>query len=63
MWYRAFITSNIVFFLGIFIFLFGEHLLPGLASYTLPMGALVSGMAGLAGAVSGIALILAPSAR
>lgn len=63
MWYRAFIASNIVFFLGIFVFLMGEHLLPDLGHFTLPAGALLSGMSGLVGAVSGIALIVAPDDR
>ena len=61
MWYRAFIASNIVFFFGIFLFLMGEHLLPELAAFTFPTGALLSGTAGLVGAISGIALILAPN--
>ena len=63
MWYRVFITANIVFFFGIFVFLMGEHLLPDLGQFTLPVGALVSGMSGLVGAVSGIALILTPDER
>ena len=63
MWNRIFIASNPVFFLGIFIFFLGEHLLPGLASVTLPAGALLSGSAGLVAAVSGIVLILAPDDR
>ena len=63
MWYRAFIASNPVFLLGIFVALLGEHLLPGLSSYTLPAGALLSGMAGLVAAVSGIALILTADDR
>ena len=63
MWYRVFIASNVAFFLGIFTFFFGEFLIPAIASFTMPAGALLSGGAGLAGGVSGIALILAPNDR
>ena len=63
MWYRLFIASNVAFFLGIFTFFFGEFLIPQVASFTLPAGALVSGAAGLVGGVSGIALIMVPGNR
>ena len=63
MWNRIFIASNPVFFLGIFIALLGEHLLPSLAPVTLPAGALVAGIAGMVAAVSGIVLIMTPDER
>ena len=63
MWYRTFIASNIIFFLGIFIFFTGDYLLPSLAAVTLPAGAFLSGTAGLVGAVSGLVLIWTPDVR
>ena len=59
MWYRAFIASNVVFLLGIFAVFLGDHLLPVLAPFTLPAGALLAGISGIVFAVSGIALIRA----
>ncbi len=62
MWNRIFIASSVVFFCGIFAFLFGEHLMPGWAQVTLPAGALLAGFAAIASAVSGLVLILKPDA-
>lgn len=62
MWNRIYIVSNLAFFGGLFVFLLGEHLMPGWASVTLPAGALLAGFAGVASAVSGLILILKPSA-
>ena len=59
MWYRAFIASNVVFLFGIFAVFLGDRLLPVLAPFTLPAGALLAGVSGIVFAVSGIALIRA----
>ena len=64
MLYRVFIASSVAaFFLGIFVFLMGVHLLPGLAPVILPVSALLAGVAGVVSAVSGIALVWSPGVR
>ena len=57
MWYRVFIVSNIVLFLGITIVFLGDYLLPALAPFAMPAGALVAGVSGIVFTVSGIVLI------
>lgn len=58
MCYRVFMASSVAtFFLGIFVFLLGMHLLPGLAPAILPVVALVTGVTGLVTAVSGLMLV------
>ena len=57
MWYRVFIISHIVLLLGFFVVILGDYLLPGLAPYTMPVGALVSGVSVIVFAVAGVALI------
>lgn len=59
MWYRVFIASNIVFLFGIFAVFLGDYLVPALAPFTLPAGALLAGVSGIVFAISGIALIRA----
>ena len=57
MWYRVFIISHIVLLLGFFVVILGNYLLPELAPYAVPVGALVSGASAIVFAVSGAALI------
>ena len=58
MWNLIFAGSLIAYVIGLFVFLLGEHLVPGWSPVTLPLGAAVAGLSGLAVAVSGIAVIL-----
>ena len=62
MWYRIYIVSSLAFFCGLFVFFFGEYLMPGWRPVTLPAGALTAGFAIIASAVSGLVLILKPDA-
>ena len=57
MWYRVFIISHIILLLGLFVVILGDYLLPELAPYAMPVGALVSGVSVIVFAVAGVALI------
>ena len=58
MWNVIFAASLIAYVIGFFVFLLGEYLMPGWSQITLPVGAVIAGISGLAVAVSGIAVIL-----
>ena len=57
MWYRVFVISYITLLFGFFAVILGNYLLPGMAPYAVPVGALVAGASGIVFAVSGAALI------
>ena len=58
MWDRAFILSMVVFFLGMVVVLTGQFVMPNWEPVTTVVGGSVAGLAGIAGAVSGIVLVL-----
>ena len=58
MWDRIFLTSLVVFFIGLLAALAGEIVNPGSSSFTLVVvGGSVAGLAGLIWSVSALALI------
>lgn len=63
MWDRIFLLSVVVFFVGMLAVLAGEIVMTGWSPVTLPVGGLIAGLAGLAGVVSGIVLILTTDFR
>ena len=63
MWDRIFILSMVVFFVGMVVVLTGEFIMPSWESVTIVVGGSVAGLAGIAGAVSGIVLVLTTDFR
>ena len=58
MWDRIFLTSLVVFFIGLLAVLAGEIVITGSSSFTLVVvGGSVAGLAGLIWSVSGLVLI------
>ena len=58
MWDRIFLTSFVVFFIGLLTVLVGEIVITGASSFTLVVvGGSVAGLAGLIWSVSALALI------
>ena len=58
MWDRIFLTSFVVFFIGLLTVLAGEIVITGASSFTLVVvGGSVAGLAGLIWSVSALALI------
>ena len=58
MWDRIFILSMVVFFIGMVAVLAGEFVVPSAQPVTSVVGGSIAGLAGIAGAVSGIVLVL-----
>ena len=58
MWDRIFILSMVVFFIGMVAILAGEFVVPSVQPVTSVVGGSIAGLAGIAGAVSGIVLVL-----
>ena len=58
MWYRIFLLSMVVFFIGMMPVLAGEFVFPQWSPVTSVVGGSIAGLGGLAGAVSGIAVVL-----
>ena len=58
MWDRIFILSMVVFFIGMVAILAGEFVVPSVQPVTSVVGGSIAGLAGIAGAVSGILLVL-----
>ncbi len=56
--FRIFLLSLVVFFIGMLAVLAGEFVRPDWSPVTTVVGGSVAGLGGLAGAVSGIVLIL-----
>ena len=58
MWYRIFLLSMIVFFVGMLAVLAGEFVNPDWSPVTSLVGGSIAGVAGLTGSVSGIVVVL-----
>lgn len=58
MWDRIFILSMVVFFIGMVAVLTGEFVVSSVQPVTSVVGGSIAGLAGIAGAVSGIVLVL-----
>ena len=58
MWDRIFILSMVVFFIGMVAVLAGEFVVPSAQPVTSVVGGSIAGLAGIAGALSGIVLVL-----
>ena len=58
MWYRIFVLSMIVFFIGMLPVLAGEFVIPSWSPITSVVGGSIAALGGIAGAVSGIAVVL-----
>ncbi len=63
MWDRIFILSMVVFFIGMVVVLTGEFVMPDWEPVTIVIGGSVAAFAGIAGAVSGIVLVLTTDFR
>jgi hypothetical protein len=63
MWDRIYILSMVVFFVGMVVVLTGEFVMTDWERITAVVGGSVAGLAGIAGAVSGIVLVLTTDFR
>jgi hypothetical protein len=63
MWDKIFILSMVVFFVGMVVVLTGEFVMPNWEPFTTVLGGSVAGLSGIAGAVSGIVLVLTTDFR
>ena len=63
MWDKIFILSMAVFFIGMVAVLAGELVATDLRPFTTVVGGSVAGLAGIAGAVAGIVLVLTTDFR
>ena len=63
MWDKVFILSMVVFFVGMVVVLTGDFIMPNWEPVTTAVGGSVASLAAVAGAVSGIVLILTTDFR
>ena len=63
MWDKVFILSMVVFFVGMVVVLTGDFIMPNWEPVTTVVGGSVASLAAVAGAVSGIVLILTTDFR
>ena len=62
-WDKILTLSLLVFLAGVFVFLLGEHLIPGWSTGTILVGASLMSVGGFVAGISGLTVILRSNVR